>query len=647
MAPFRADGKERLGFLITDLEVNDESKDPFKVMRYPLEDGKKHQQLLTQREAWFTKFLQFETPKAKEWTRLEFSAFYSTQNELLNEHDPGNTIAKLQQEKYNEDLVNAAAIDTRKFFAQAQKGLIRTTPMKTYPKFSYYSGMNLDLYREGEFPKPLSIWALNAPKLVNIITQLNLPGVDSLDDIQQEMQNEKNFVFVAADYGQTVQKLNVAESVTNNDFLHRQMSSFPGYKKPVTSRQPRPLRRRGTQSTDEDSEITSTASENVLSTDGETYIGSEYNQPRLSLDPAHALPPPQVASSPSVTLQSQRNTRLDFGRAISRRSKESVTTFEPDSTAPEKVEPLPLTTARPRRAFRGRFFPNMGMFTPMLIGTEVFPITPKQEKAEFEIATGAPINHFDGDIVEDYIDDIKVHWRQILESMDPICQNDSRFLCRYNNPKFIDQWKVKFPFAKHRILEYGANNTKGSALSTVTATHDAPIVYDSIQPAPKLYYLSGVSSTHGGVKTDHVVKVNTAELENRMARTSLFNIWDKVDRPEAITDFELRYTKYQNKVNYFLEQGTHWTQPADFDKKVDQLRQLDTVNQFRSWLFESKPTLKELNMIHNSWLTFGHSARKITRTKAVQIGHWITIVFNYSNFKELRPLVSQNTIDCI
>ena len=79
---------------------------------------------------------------------MEFKAFYGTDKELVDLEDPGHTIYKLSQTgEFEADLLEAARIDTRKFFAEAQEGLILMTPMKTYPKHSYYSGMNLDLVK--------------------------------------------------------------------------------------------------------------------------------------------------------------------------------------------------------------------------------------------------------------------------------------------------------------------------------------------------------------------------------------------------------------------------------------------------------------------------------------------------------------------
>ena len=90
--PFNNNCKMAVVRVISDLEVDDESSTPFKTMRYPIENAGKHQELLAQRTAWFRKELQFDESKASQWATQEFTAFYGTQDELVDSSDPGLTI---------------------------------------------------------------------------------------------------------------------------------------------------------------------------------------------------------------------------------------------------------------------------------------------------------------------------------------------------------------------------------------------------------------------------------------------------------------------------------------------------------------------------------------------------------------------------
>ena len=93
--PFRADAKLNVGRIVTDLEVDDSSAVPFLSMRYPVEDGTLQQKLIAQREAWYQEKLDFSSELAAEWTTDEFTAFFGTQEKLVNRSDPIDIILRL------------------------------------------------------------------------------------------------------------------------------------------------------------------------------------------------------------------------------------------------------------------------------------------------------------------------------------------------------------------------------------------------------------------------------------------------------------------------------------------------------------------------------------------------------------------------
>ena len=119
----------------------------------------------------------------------------------------------------------------------------------------------------------------------------------------------------------------------------------------------------------------------------------------------------------------------------------------------------------------------MGIFTPNLIGTEIFPLSPKQEKLYYAVAVNGPINHFDGDVDESFVDDIKRFMDPVLVSLRPNNQTKPEFLVRWEND-FDDDWCQKFPYATHRIFE--RNNIR----IALTATESAAA---SFSLSPNLY----------------------------------------------------------------------------------------------------------------------------------------------------------------
>ena len=155
--------------------------------------------------------------------------------------------------------------------------------------------------------------------------------------------------------------------------------------------------------------------------------------------------------------------------------------------------------------------------------------------------------------------------------------------------------------------------------------------------------MSGISHAHGGIKTDAVETVSLEELEIRQASTSLHNILDNVDRPDKASNFQLRYTKYLSKVEQFFNSGHNWEGPNDYPNKVQQANELDNYQQFEQWLLMPKADLKDLNFLHEKWLTSKSVRHLVSDGQEVKYGQWMAIFFNYTNFKKARPLVRSFT----
>ena len=295
--PMRASTKLDIVRIVSDLEVDDERQQPFKSMRYPLEPGKKYRQLLAERTAWIMAQANLPEDQATSLAKDEFTAFYSTQGDLVNLDDPGQIVRKFNELEIEFDLVKVRN-DTKNFFALAQKSLILMTPMKTYQKARYYPGVNLKLLKDNEWPEPVSIWTANGFNLTNILTQVNENGYYSPEDEQKIIQDEKSFMMVPVEYGSAANEVRIQHQNDHLDFLHQKITEGFSPKFVHGNVPQHPIFRRGTATasiiSEDDNESVATS---VIDTDNETIIGSEYNQPRLSLDPSKALPPPTVSFS--------------------------------------------------------------------------------------------------------------------------------------------------------------------------------------------------------------------------------------------------------------------------------------------------------------------------------------------------------------
>ena len=122
---------------------------------------------------------------------------------------------------------------------------------------------------------------------------------------------------------------------------------------------------------------------------------------------------------------------------------------------------ITLPPARQKALFKGRYFPSFGLLCPPLAGTEIFPVSPRMEKLHFAVAAEMPMDHFDGEPQQQYLDDIKEYMAPIFESYQ--LSNKDRYLHRFKNPNFNDEWSKKFPYASHRFQEGNSIRSKVGA----------------------------------------------------------------------------------------------------------------------------------------------------------------------------------------
>ena len=131
-----------------------------------------------------------------------------------------------------------------------------------------------------------------------------------------------------------------------------------------------------------------------------------------------------------------------------------------------------IAPARQKALFRGRYFTSFGLICPPLAGTEIFPMAPRMEKIHFAVAADMPLDHFDGEPQQHYFDDIKSYMKPIFKSYQ--LSNRDRYLHRFKNANFDEEWRTKFPFASHRFFEGNAVRQYANVTSPAKCTilHD-------------------------------------------------------------------------------------------------------------------------------------------------------------------------------
>ena len=195
------------------MEVDDAKAIPFKRMRYPVENGELLQQRLKERRDQIMDFLQCPYDTAEEVTDLEFAHLMATTKDLVSEDDPGNSRAILARfDVTNEEFIRQSI----QFYQNCDTALVQETPMKTFQKLRYGSGVNLDLLKKSERPDLKDFWTINTNRLTNIASQLNLKGCYSYEEEFLEQQKEKSMLKCAHEYG-----IMANVQVENFDFLQK------------------------------------------------------------------------------------------------------------------------------------------------------------------------------------------------------------------------------------------------------------------------------------------------------------------------------------------------------------------------------------------------------------------------------------------
>ena len=85
-----------------------------------------------------------------------------------------------------------------------------------------------------------------------------------------------------------------------------------------------------------------------------------------------------------------------------------------------------------------------------MMGTRLFPLSPKQERVHFDVATKGSVDHYDGEPNQAYQEDIKKFMARTFSGWDHQPESTSTFLQDWSTTRGTD-FNKKFPFAIHRF----------------------------------------------------------------------------------------------------------------------------------------------------------------------------------------------------
>lgn len=167
-------------------------------MRYPVENGELYQAKIRERRDLLMTQLNVDYDTADTIADCEFAHLMATSTELVSGDDPSNSRAILEQYGCTDENFIQESIQ---FYQNCEGALIQEVPMKTFQKFRYGSGVNLELLKKKEKPDLKDFWTLNANRLTNIASQLNLKGCYSQEEEYLEIQKEKAMFQCAHEFG--------------------------------------------------------------------------------------------------------------------------------------------------------------------------------------------------------------------------------------------------------------------------------------------------------------------------------------------------------------------------------------------------------------------------------------------------------------
>ena len=278
---------------------------------------------------------------------------------------------------------------------------------------------------------------------------MTLKGSFSIEDEQREDAIEKaTFMYPASNFGQAAESAADIDRDTKWDWLTKQMVNINNGNSIVVDG-PRVIStvNKAESATFSDSHDSESDSQQTLDAFDVNIDGDGTDDINDSLASKVDLTDKSLRTNVSVVNSAMSVTSTSYAQP-------HLPTFvpNPDSIMADKSKSKYIkadTILRPKKAFRGRAFPSFGNLIKPLHGTMIFPLSPKQEKLYFKVATNSPIDHYDGDQDQSFMDNIKLFMTPILESIFPSNQTSETFLCRRRNI-FKEDWESKFPLASNR-----------------------------------------------------------------------------------------------------------------------------------------------------------------------------------------------------
>ena len=300
-----------------------------------------------------------------------------------------------------------------------------------------------------------------------------------------------------------------------------------------------------------------------------------------------------------------------------------------------------LAPARQKALFRGRYFTSFGLLCAPLAGTEIFPMAPRMEKVHFAVAADMPLDHFDGEPQQHYFDDIKAYMKPIFKSYQ--LSNRERYLHRFKNSNFDEEWRMKFPFASHRFFE--GNAVRGDIGKEEKFTTSLEANPNLLQGYRENLHVQDFGEKHGkGSKLRHeqaqvIASPQAAQRETRLIGLSANRM--KVESSDSLSksdDLGRRFDLFLSTAKNFFAKGHRMIQQVQ-DVPMLELRTFSTYEQFENWIFQERDLREVPNATHEKCLMMAPWDEFFNNTQRIKIAGWLTTLVKFDRIKLIKPKV--------
>ena len=365
--------------------------------------------------------------------------------------------------------------------------------------------------------------------------------------------------------------------------------------------------------------------------------------------PEGALGPGSITSLiPSRKTRARKVHNFDDSRSVAQTFLHDRPFYNKgvDQILNSSLDKATMAPARQKALFKGRYFTSFGILCAPLNGTEIFPLAPKMEKIHFAVAADMPLDHFDGEPQQHYFDDIKRHMETVFKSYQ--LSSRDRYLHRFKNSNFDDEWRMKFPFASHRFYEGNAvRNDIGEAEKFKTSLEKNPNLFQGYR---ENLHVQDFGESHGkGSKLRHeqlnvIASPQAAQRETRMIGLSANRM--KIESSDSLAkadDLGRRFDMFLTTAKKFFNKGHRMIQQVE-NVPMLELRAFTTYEQFENWIFQERDIRDVPNATHEKCLMMAPWDAYFNNTQRLKIAGWLSTLVRFDRIKLIRPKVRLNSI---